>query len=84
VGLYGPKVVWMVNSFYSPGFWDKEHADVDCTREQMRQVVDGILITGNIGFTDDTDKVGISGEWNKVLILTHSDVCRVYKYNTQI
>ncbi|XP_046576507.1 gamma-aminobutyric acid type B receptor subunit 1-like [Haliotis rubra] len=41
VGLYGPKVVWVVNGWYETEWWKVDNPLIDCTVEQLAEAVEG-------------------------------------------
>ena len=54
-GLYGPKVVWVFISWFTPNFYLHDLNTTDCTAEQMRQAAEGAMFTGYHYLLDDLD-----------------------------
>ena len=53
MGLYGPKIVWVMYGFFSKQFWRTKLDQVDCTEEQMNEVVEGLFLIKHANNNED-------------------------------
>jgi len=70
VGLFGPKIVWLMFGFFSKEFWRSELNKIDCTEDQMKQVVEGLFLIKHANNNQD-QKTGIANVTRKHLILQY-------------
>ncbi|XP_076455754.1 gamma-aminobutyric acid type B receptor subunit 2-like [Babylonia areolata] len=47
-GLYGPLIVWIIPNLLDRGFWNDLPDDVNCTSEQIYDVIDGAFAVGQV------------------------------------
>ena len=64
LGLYGPRIVWILASWYSSEFWRENLDEVPCSVEQMEQAVDGAFLFG-FAFLNPKEERGIAGMTGK-------------------
>lgn len=50
LGLYGPKIVWLLPGWYSDFFWREHNHEVDCTVEEMEQAAEGVFLVVSVYF----------------------------------
>ena len=46
IGLYGPKIVWILPNWFSYDWW-RPLGDVSCTLEEMVQATEGVFLMGS-------------------------------------
>ena len=46
IGLYGRRIVWILNGWYDAEWWKTKDDSIDCTPEQLSEVVEGYFDAG--------------------------------------
>lgn len=59
MGLYGPKIVWMLQGYYAADFWKTNPAETDCTTEEMERAVEGSFLIRNLNI-NPVEKKGLA------------------------
>ena len=60
VGLYGPKIVWIFNGWFSSAFWRRNLDDIPCSADEMETAADGTFLT-SFYFINPSQEPGIAG-----------------------
>ncbi|XP_067676189.1 gamma-aminobutyric acid type B receptor subunit 1-like [Haliotis asinina] len=58
--LYGSKIVWVTVGWYEAEWWTKGDNSLDCTAEQLAEVVEGSFYVSRV-LLDPRDQVSVSG-----------------------
>ncbi|XP_077869869.1 LOW QUALITY PROTEIN: gamma-aminobutyric acid type B receptor subunit 2-like [Saccoglossus kowalevskii] len=63
LGMYGAKYVWVVQGWYTSTMIDSSlsQGNLECTREQIYEVMEGMFSTSDFRENPDSNKRGISG-----------------------
>ena len=83
MGLYGPKVVWIFNGWFSSEFWRQKLDNVPCSDEEMEQAADGAILTA-FYFKNPYPERGISGLTGKIYPFMPSGLFCPYKLDESI
>ncbi|XP_070188876.1 gamma-aminobutyric acid type B receptor subunit 1-like [Littorina saxatilis] len=55
IGLYGRRIVWILNGWYDAGWWKTEDPTIDCTPQQLEMVVEGYFDAGIVYLNPSPD-----------------------------
>ncbi|XP_041350845.1 gamma-aminobutyric acid type B receptor subunit 1-like [Gigantopelta aegis] len=59
VGLYGPKIVWIINGWYDKNWWYAKE-DTDCTVDQLSEAVEGYFTVDRL-YLNPKKQLTVSG-----------------------
>ncbi|XP_045169714.2 gamma-aminobutyric acid type B receptor subunit 1-like [Mercenaria mercenaria] len=71
IGLFGSQIVWIFNGWYTPLFWKTNLDTVDCTDEEMSNVVEGAFLTSSV-YSNPIEERGVAN-------LTVSEFLKLYR-----
>ncbi|XP_052793035.1 gamma-aminobutyric acid type B receptor subunit 1-like [Mya arenaria] len=67
VGLFGPKVVWILQGWLSTEFWSQGLEKISCTAEEMSKVVEGTFLVNPV-FNNPIEERGIANMTNSEFV----------------
>ncbi|XP_052793057.1 gamma-aminobutyric acid type B receptor subunit 1-like [Mya arenaria] len=63
VGLFGPKIVWILQGWFSEVFWKQGLESISCTAEELSQVAEGVFLIRPV-FNNPIEERGIANMTN--------------------